>query len=436
MIQGGIEAFAGKNVLLLQGPVGPFFARLARDLRQAGATVFKINFNAGDWLFYPSGAHNYRGTMEDWPAFFREQVRAWQIDTVLLFGDCRPIHRAAHTIATEMKLEIGVFEEGYIRPNYITLERFGVNDNSRLPRTVDIRKEEPPETPHALPVTKPYWHMIRLGFLYFGVGALGKPWFPHYRHHRPLSLLEGLFWIRALWRKWWYRWKERGMQDRLTGQWKDRFFLVPLQVHNDAQIIVHADLGSIPHFIEMTIQSFVRHAPSDTILVFKHHPMDRGYSDYTKLIRQIAQETGVTRRVHYVHDLHVPTLLNHARGVVVINSTVGLSAIHHGTPTKVCGRALYDMRGLTFQGRLDRFWKAAAKSRPDQELYKRFRKHLIARTQLNGNFYRPLKMKHSACGLVWRAWPTPPQVQAGEDNINVVSVPDSRLQGVSEPEKQ
>ena len=40
--------FCGKRVLLLQGPVGPFFSNLAHDLRHAGAEVLKVNFNAGD----------------------------------------------------------------------------------------------------------------------------------------------------------------------------------------------------------------------------------------------------------------------------------------------------------------------------------------------------------------------------------------------------
>ena len=45
-----------RRVLLLQGPIGPFFRRLARFLEQHGTDVFKINFNAGDALFYTAAA--------------------------------------------------------------------------------------------------------------------------------------------------------------------------------------------------------------------------------------------------------------------------------------------------------------------------------------------------------------------------------------------
>lgn len=44
--------------------------------------------------------------------------------------------------------------------------------------------------------------------------------------------------------------------------------------------------------------------------------------------------------IFYIHDQHLPALLEHARGAMMINSTVGLSAIHHNTPLKVCGTAI------------------------------------------------------------------------------------------------
>ena len=51
LISNGLIEFRNKRVLMLQGPVGPFFARLGVDLTHAGAVVFKVNFNGGDWLF-------------------------------------------------------------------------------------------------------------------------------------------------------------------------------------------------------------------------------------------------------------------------------------------------------------------------------------------------------------------------------------------------
>lgn len=402
MISQGIEVFSGKRVLLLQGPVGPFFSRLAADLRQAGATVFKINLNAGDWLFYPCAAINYRGTMEAWPFWLEQQLSTWHIDIIFLFGDCRPIHVSAHAVAMRLGIEIGVFEEGYVRPDYITLERFGVNGNSQFSRLPENYAKPIVNLPEKLRIEMPYWYMIWFGFCYFAAGSLGKMFFPHYEHHRSLSLIEGFPWIRSLWRKQWYRWKERGLRQRLTGALSKQYFFVPLQVYNDAQVMVHSDVDGVDGFIKTVLASFAAHAPSDTWLVLKHHPMDRGYRDYTQLINGLSAELGISQRVLYVHDQHTPALLIHAKGVVVINSTVGLSALAYNCPTKVCGHSMYDIPGLTYQGTLDDFWHEGVRYPPDAVLFQNFRDHLIAHTQLNGNFYRPLRLPNSKAGLVWK----------------------------------
>jgi capsular polysaccharide export protein len=120
-------------------------------------------------------------------------------------------------------------------------------------------------------------------------------------------------------------------------------------------------------------------------LVIKHHPMDRGHRLYGPLIKRLGKEFGVSDRVIYVHDLPMPELLTHARAVVTINSTAGISALIHNKPLKVMGNALYDIKGLTYQGHLHQFWQAGFK--PDMKLFKRFRGHLLEQTQINHVYY-------------------------------------------------
>jgi capsular polysaccharide export protein len=406
MLAGGLTQFSGKRMLLLQGPVGPFFARLMADLRAVNATVYKVNFNAGDWFFCPGGL-NYQGKPQGWPQAFENWVKQFDIEVVLLFGDQREMHKQAHAVASYLGLEIGVFEEGYFRPDHITFERHGVNGHSRTSRLPADYKTDAPVGSKTQAVGSAYWHMVWFGFLYYLVGSLGKPWFRFYQHHRPLTLWECLPWIRSVWRKQWYRLLEWGVQDRLSGKQRGNFFLVPLQVFNDAQITSHSDFLTVERFIEHVMHSFGAHAPATTWLVFKHHPMDRGYVDYGETIRALADRMGIRRRVLYIHDQHLPTLLDCAKGVVVVNSTVGLSALHHGAPTKVCGVALYAMRGLTFGDSLDAFWSRASSSPPNRDLFARFRGHLIARTQLNGSFYKPVPgfQRQSRTGLIWHVTP-------------------------------
>jgi capsular polysaccharide export protein len=366
--------------------------------------VSKINFNGGDWLFYPSGAMNFPGRLEDWPAYFEAALERLRIDVVLLFGDCRPIHRVAHEIAHRRHLRIGVFEEGYIRPDYVTLEQFGVNNHSSLPRLPGFYRSRP-AYPMECParVQNAYWFAALWAILYYLAADLARPAFAHYVHHRPLSWKQSLPWIRSIWRKVRYAVTEHAVIARLCGPLKESHFLVPLQVPCDAQVISHSDFASIQHFIETVMASFAMHAPRETVLVFKHHPMDRGDHDYARWIKERSRRWGLQGRCIYIHDQHLPTLLQCARGVVVINSTVGLSALHHGTALKVCGSAIFDMPGLTFQGSLDEFWTQAREARPDALLLQRFQGYLVHHTQINGSFYTRLRASRSATGLEWIA---------------------------------
>ena len=401
MIQDVFSGFKGRTILLLQGPLGPFFKRLYQDLQQAGAQVYKIDFNGGDWLFSPRGSISFRGHLEQWPLFFENILDQYKIDTVMLFGDCRPMHQIAHKIAARHQLEIGVFEEGYIRPDFITFEKFGVNGYSQMPRDPNFYLSKPKvDLSLAMPVSHPFWYMTCWAVLYYLASVLLKPIFRHYEHHRPLTLREAWPWFRGAWRKYFFAYKEKDIQSELTSHLSGKFFLVALQVHNDAQIHVHSNFDSVEAFIETSISSFAEFAPQDTYLIIKHHPLDRGYHDYSSVIHALTKKYAVAQRVRYIHDQHLPTLLNHARGIILINSTVGLSALHHRKPLMVCGTALYNMPGLSYQGSLNDFWHQAENYSINDNLYQHFRNYLIEHTQLNGNFYRRLKVSQSRTGLI------------------------------------
>jgi capsular polysaccharide export protein len=383
--------------------MGPFFQRFANVLRSHGAEVFKINFCAGDSLFYPRRATRYRGTRDSWPDFLSDFLSRNAIDAIFLFGDCRQHHRVAVQIANASGIEVYVFEEGYLRPDFVTIEPGGVNSFSSVPKDPAVfRKFEthpallrkPDRVRHAFG-----WHLV-YATLYF-VASYVMGWrYPHYRHHKPFRpFYEGFVWTRGAIRKLIYAWTQRNVLRHLASEASRKYYLVPLQVERDAQICVHSQFSSLPGFIRTVIVSFARHAPPDTLLVFKHHPYDRGHNNYAGVIERVARRAGVEHRVAYVHDLHLPALLRHARGTVVINSTVGLSSVHHGTPVCVLGSANYDMPGLSHQGPLESFWGSPQK--PDAGLYAHFRAWLCAYNQANGSFYAPLRGAAAGAGLKW-----------------------------------
>ena len=398
------EYFMGRRVLLLQGPVGPFFSRLAKDLKKAGATVRKINFNGGDWLFYPHADMNYRGNLDKWRHVLSERLTAWNIDTVFLYSDCRHIHEILFSLEGHENLEIFTFEEGYFRPDHVTLERGRTNAFSRIPRDPDFYARLSDEPPEICGVGYSFLHLAAWGIAYHLAAGLLRPVLPARTYHRQLGFREIVPQVRSYWRKARYWWSERHLRTRLLGEHAGNFFLVPLQVGLDSQIRCHSDYGSngIDGFITDVTRSFAHHAPPETLLVFKHHPLDRGYADYTKIIGSLrARYPNLAGRLFYLHDCHLPDLLNAARGIIVVNSTVGLSAIIHKRPVKVHGgKAFYDMRGLTAQVPLDEFWKRAGEFRPDPDLVRRFQAYVIRKTQINGNFYRKCRGSSLRCGLL------------------------------------
>lgn len=402
MMKWRIKSFSGKHVLLLQGPLGPFFRRLGRDLEESGARVSKINFNGGDWLFYPRRSVSYRGRMEDWPNYLAQFLAEQKIDVVLMYGDCRPVHRCVREQAERLGVEVGVFEAGYVRPNYITLERSGINDYSSLPRSAYFyQKQSRREVAKPLPVGDVFWHAALWAILYYLASSLLSPLFPHYQHHRQLTIREAFPWVRGLWRKYYYHVKEREVRRRLEKEYSGRFFLVPLQVYYDSQMRIHSDYADVEAFIRYVVSDFVKNAAAETCLVIKHHPMDRAYRDYTALCAQLAEHYGIKDRLCYVHDLHLPTAFKHTQGVVVVNSTVGLSAIIDRVPVKVCGRAIYDIPGIAYQGPLSDFWADAPNYKPNKKALQGFHTYLLQRTQLNGSVYKRLSRAASHTGVIW-----------------------------------
>ena len=66
-----------REFLFLQGPPGPFFRLLGRDLKKIGHGVHRINLSGGDRYDWPGDAANYRGTRSAWPMYF-DRFRASQ----------------------------------------------------------------------------------------------------------------------------------------------------------------------------------------------------------------------------------------------------------------------------------------------------------------------------------------------------------------------
>lgn len=364
---------AARTFLFLQGPPGPFFWKLAEQLRADGATVLRINLSGGDRYDWPGEAAEYRGRMSDWMLHVDAFMRERGVTDLVLFGDCRPVHVAARQMAQQRRIRVHVFEEGYIRPDWMTLERDGVNGNSRFVRDVRSlldRAESlplPPALPHILANPRrrardSYWH-----YHHVCVGRLLLR-YPYYRSHRPGSIIgEGLSWAWKLLRR---KHVAREAARTLARVAPGRYFLFPLQLGTDYQIRAHSPFSTIHQAVDYVLASFAEHSPKDAVLLVKQHPLDISMRSWRWFIAGHARRLNIADRVFHVDGGDLQELARRSRGMVVVNSTSATFALAEGRPVIAMGSAIYAMEGITHQGPLDQFWSAPRP--PDAASYDAF----------------------------------------------------------------
>ena len=372
-----------RSFLFLQGPPGPLFHLLALALGDRGIKVYRINLSGGDRGDWPGEAIDFRGLFSDWPGFFDRILGEQGITDLLMFGDCRPCHVAAHGIAGSRGVRIHVLEEGYLRPDWMTLERDGVNALSPLPRDPEhilaaaALLNEPKPLP---PITASFRRRARDSYTYYLNVLFGALRFPGYRNHRSTPILvEGLGWL----------WKLLGQPRRarraalVLRQLADRpMFVLPLQLSGDYQIRAHSCFADMQSAASYVIESFAAHAPPANHLLLKAHPLDCGFFDWARFTRLQACRHGIEGRLHHVDGGELEGMARAARGMVCVNSTSATLALALDKPVCAIGEAIYAMPGLTHQGHLDDFWRAPTPPLPG--LYPAFKRVLLDRCLVRG----------------------------------------------------
>ena len=379
-----------RQFLFLQGLAGPFFQRLGQALAQAGHGVHRVNFHGGDLVYWRGpGAVNYRGGRGGWPTFFQAQVDRRGITDIVLFGDCRPLHKDAIALANRLGLGVHVFEEGYIRPDFVTLEEGGVNGLSSLPRDpehyLEAASRLPPLPPPAAPVPFSFNRRAREDIVYNVAATALAPLYPGYRTHRPWHpLVEYVGWGSRLLRKSAAARRASAVIAQLDARARP-YFVFPLQLDCDYQIRVHSPFPGMRPAIDHVFASFAAHADADALLVVKSHPLDNGLRNWKRIVLDAAKRAGLADRMLYLEDGDIEVLVRAAQGVVTVNSTTGTLALKHGVPVATLGRAVYDIPRVTHQSGLDRFW-----TQPDEHepaVFDAMRRVLIDRCLIAGGFF-------------------------------------------------
>ncbi|MEF3047227.1 capsule biosynthesis protein [Pseudotabrizicola sp. L79] len=381
-----------RRFLFLQGPHGPFFHRLGLMLQSARAEVWRVGFNRGDRALWPNTANYiaYRGRGEDWPAFVTALLAEKAITDLVLYGDTRPIHAAAVLAAKAAGVTVHVFEEGYLRPHWVTYERDGTNGHSRLMQmsvaqmqaALDRAEMDQPEAPA-------HWGDMRQhifwGALYHFFVLMGFWDYRNFRPHRKLTVWqEFLLYCRRLLLLPFHRWQ------RMLAEFRIRhggfpYHLVLLQLEHDASFQKHSPFSTMAEFLAVVIDGFAKGAAPHHHLVFKAHPLEDGRAPIARDIRRLAKAHGVTGRVHFVRGGKLAHLLNHARSAVTVNSTAAQQVLWRGMPLKCFGAAVYAKPEFVSTQSLPDFF--ARPTRPDSRAYRDYRHYLLETSQITGGFY-------------------------------------------------
>ena len=405
-----VRIFPHRRFLFLQGVPGSFMHTLGRALAARGHGISRVNFNGGDRLDWPSlPSINFTGRMSEWPAFLQRLILDLAPTDLVLHGDCRPLHKIAIEQANRHGITVHVFEEGYLRPHWITLEVGGVNGYSRLPRGVaayHVAADLLPARPAAAHVPPSVRTRARDCIVYGAACVALSPWFPRYATHRGWSLpREAVGWTkRALRTPFAGRRSQAAIQCAFAAT--SGFFVLPIQMDNDSQILCHSDIGGMMHAIRLVVASFARHADPGAVLAVKEHPLDNGVIDWRGVTATAARDAGVADRVVLIEDCDLQLLLDRALGMVTVNSTSATFALASGVPVIALGRSVYDLPGLTHQGSLETFWRAP--SPPDMALFEAFRRVLMHACLLDGDFFTRDGVARAVAGSV-------PRIEASRD---------------------
>lgn len=378
--------------LFLQGPHGPFFQGLARMLTRSGATCWRVGFNAGDAFFW-SDKKTFIPFTDDhdaWPSAYRKILDEKQITDLVLYGDTREIHAQAIEIAKAKGIQVHIFEEGYLRPFWVTYERDGSNGNSRLMDLTIPHMQKALEGSDMDPPMPPsHWGDMRqhvfYGALYHWFVMFWNRGFKNFRPHRALNVRQEfqLYALRLLSMP--FHSIERRLATYRVRNGGFPYHIVLLQLEHDSSFQKHSPFNTMTEFLELVFENFKAGAPKHHHLVFKAHPLEDGRVPMRRVILKLAKKHGLTDRIHFVRGGKLAKLLNEARSAVTVNSTSGQQVLWRGIPLKIFGKAVYDQPEFIANQSLSAFFAGAI--RPDMAAYRDYRRFLLETSQVSGGFY-------------------------------------------------
>ncbi len=344
-------------ILLLQGPVGPFFAELQEAFSGAGFRTRRVVFNAGDKFFAPHrNCAYFTGTLSEWETWLRFELAQNAPDVIVLFDSNRPVHKVARRLAELYRIDVLSLEESYLGSGYVICQicsnhqcSLTANRHPNL-RTLGCRLDAAPAAGAqassftAMNVWAAVYYLLR--------DIASKPSDEHLFHRQrervvPLVMSWGVHLLRRFVARI-TEYPTRRALRRSPG-----YIFIPLEVPSDGQIQYAARGWSTSRLIEACLIP-LRSNPHGQRVVFKLHPLERESAEIKRRIFRRALELGVDRhRIRILHSGRIGELTKQSSGMVVINSPSTFSALHHGVPVLVLGESVFRYYAIVTLGKTE-----------------------------------------------------------------------------------
>ncbi|ELI9681859.1 hypothetical protein RIX33_001511 [Vibrio vulnificus] len=245
------------------------------------------------------------------------------IESVVIWNYSNAINSFLRYHCQNKGIKLNVIENGFFRPNTITLDYNGLNVDSRFYLTGEGIQEK-----NKYNVNCSFGLVSVKSYIYFRVFELISMSKINGAHF-PLSLLY------LLRRKKSHSQRMQHIDSKYDLDFGPYYFL-PLQLLTDSQNVFYANFQS--H--EEVINSAIGLIGSDKTLVVKPHPLDFGIN-----LDELRNRFGNSKI--FFTDEDTETLLVNSICVICVNSTVGFEALCCGKNVHLLGQAMYqDLIGV------------------------------------------------------------------------------------------
>ena len=275
-------------------------------------------------------------------AYIHTLIQTERIQSIVIWNGQDFIGRAISIIAQMHQLPCIYLENGYF-PNTLQMDRYGVNQAAEVTQLTFkaireqsekvILKDDKTNKPHKLRYKliqiKPLNRQEQLKC--FLQRILSKHYYSVYPEQRGSSSIQQTV----------LRIKRRFvLKDSRT--LPSQFVLIALQVHDDTQVLLNSPLyNDVSKFIT-DVYAHIRQAlGKDIAIVVKEHPEDVGRVSYQPIRQQYPD-------ILWLRKSPIEPVLQKAKLVCVINSSVGLQAIALNKPVIVYGASLYSNEAIAY----------------------------------------------------------------------------------------